>query len=69
MATKAAAMPRVSVEIDNERFEGDIVSAPTNTGLMKIKLDSGKIVVRHTFRVVALDQEAREIVGKQPAHK
>jgi hypothetical protein len=69
MVTRAAAMARVSVDIDNESFEGDIVSGPTSTGLLKVKLDSGKVVVRHTDRVVALDQESRDIVGKQRIDK
>jgi hypothetical protein len=62
-------MSRVSVQIDNEDFEGDIVSGPTNTGLLKVKLDSGKVVVRHIDRVVALDQEARQITKGQRIDK
>lgn len=56
-------MSRVVVTIDDERFEGDIVSGPTGTGLLKIRLDGGKVVVRHVFRVTPLDQDSATTVG------
>lgn len=51
--TKAEAVKGVTVDVesDGEHENGVIVAEPSSTGLVKVLLLSGKIIVRHHDRL------------------